>query len=194
MVRGSCYGILYISSSFHSSTTRISSSYFHKVHVWAVLRVVRGINNGVNQITYILLECLIPVWDFHGGVAGKIKHKNCWQSKCVLNYCALLCICVRFYRKQHVGSIQPGVWTHQIVSRDQWRANTTVTQNYIVPNTHMWKLSSILQPRPLEVDGNQWWASGSGRLHPIFVFLTVQHSISVKWNQHYDIFIQFIKN
>jgi hypothetical protein len=189
MVRGLYYGILYSSSSLHSGTTLISSSYFHKVHVWTVLHVVRAINNGVNQTTYLLLECLIPDRDFHGGVAGEIKHTNCWQTKCVLNCCSMLCICVRFYWKRHVGSIQLGVWTQQSV-RDQWRANTTVTQQHTVPNTHTWNLSSILQPRPLEVDGIQWWVSGYGLIHPIFsVLLTLHHSALVYWNKSDALFI-----
>jgi len=59
--------------------------------------IVRAIINGVNQVTYIFLEYLIPVRAFHGGVAGEIKYTNGWQSKCVLKYCAMLYMYVRFY-------------------------------------------------------------------------------------------------
>jgi hypothetical protein len=59
--------------------------------------IVRAFVNGVNQVTYIFLEYLIPVRTFHGDVAGEIKHTNCWQSKCVLKYCAMLYMWVRFY-------------------------------------------------------------------------------------------------
>jgi len=81
-----------------------------------VLRICSSDKNGVNQVTYIFLECIIPVWAFRGGVAGEIKHTNCWQSKCVLKYCAIFYTCLRIYWKWLVWSIHLGVWTHQIVS------------------------------------------------------------------------------
>jgi hypothetical protein len=146
---------------FHSGTAVLSSS------VCAVLRICSSQQHWrgccISQPSTTFLECLLSVRAFHISVADEIIHTDCWQPNCSLKYCAMLYICVRFYCRWHVRSIQLRVWTDQIVLEISGVQTRTEDGNILYINTKMWKLIGTIHPKPRESIG----FSGGLRDRPI---------------------------